>query len=69
MITSKTDDSVRFRRSDKSEIKVQADGYGLAVTVTDPDELVAYFPLTPSDAVILHQFLGETLPMWDKDEI
>jgi hypothetical protein len=69
VITSKTDDSIRFRRTDKSEIKVQADGYGLAVTVTDPDGLVAYYPLTPSDTAILHQFLGEALPMWDKDEI
>lgn len=69
MIVSKTDDSIRFRRSDKTEIRVQADGYGLEVAVSDPDGLVTYFPLTPSDTAILHQFLGEALPMWDKDEI
>lgn len=69
MITSKTKDSMRFKRSDKSQIQVQADQYGLAVTVTDPHGYVAYFPLTPSDTELLHQFLGEVLPMWDKDEL
>lgn len=69
MIASKTSDSARFRRSDGSEIRLQADEYGLAITVIDPDGLVAYFPLTPSDTELMHQFLGEALPMWDKDEI
>lgn len=69
MITSKTKDSMRFKRSDGSQVQVQSDQYGLAVTVTDPEGYVSYFPLTPSDTAILHQFLGEALPMWDKDEI
>lgn len=69
MITSKTDNSVRFRRPDKSEIKLQADEYGVAITVSDPDGVVVYFPLTPSDTEMVHQFLDEVLPMWDKDEI
>lgn len=69
MITSKTKDSMRFKRSDESQIQVKADQYGVAVIVTDPDGHVSYFPLTPSDTEILHQFLGEALPMWDKDEI
>lgn len=69
MIVSKTGDSARFRRPDKSEITLKADEYGVAVTVTDPDGLVVYYPLTPSDTELLHKFLGEALPMWDKDEI
>lgn len=69
MIASKTSDSLRFQRPDKSEIRVRADEYGLTVTVTDTDGHVVYYPLTPSDAVIMYQFLGEALPTWDKDEI
>lgn len=69
MITSKTDDSVRFRRPDKSEVRLQADEYGVAITVTDPNGTVAHYPLTPSDTELVHQFLGEVLPIWDKDEI
>lgn len=60
---------MRFKRSDGSAIHVQADQYGLLITLTDPEGYVSYFPLTPSDTEILDQFLGEALPMWDKDEI
>lgn len=69
MIAFKTDGSVRFRHTDKSEIRLQADEYGVTITVTDPDGVVVYYPLTPSDTEIVHQFLGEALPIWDKDEI
>lgn len=69
MITSKTKDSLRFKRSGGSHMQVQADQSGLLITLTDPDGYVSYFPLTPSDTEILDQFLGEALPMWDKDEI
>jgi hypothetical protein len=68
MITSRTKDSLRFKRTD-GMIQVQADQYGLVVTLTDPDGYVSLFPFTPSDTEILHQFLGESLPMWDQDEI
>lgn len=61
---------MRLRRtSDDSQIQVQADQYGLVITITDPTGYVSYFPLTPSDTGLFHQFLGEALPMWDKDEI
>lgn len=69
MIAFRTYDSVRFQGPDNSEIKLRADESGLVVTVTGPDGPVACHPLTPSDTEILQQFLGEALPMWDKDEI
>lgn len=69
MIVSKTEKSVGLRYTEKSQIKLQADQYGVSITVSDPDGHVVYYPLTPSDTEIVHQFLGEVLPMWDKDEI